>query len=76
MIYVNVLSVKPGTIVTGEQINDWYIDQVKYRRSHWKEAIRLLEKNYKNDVNYVAVSLADNTSGNAKKSLYFMKQKS
>ena len=69
---MNVLSVKPGTVLSGKQINDWCLDQVKYRRSHWKEAKRLLSKNYKNDVDYVAVRMITNSGFDTDTRLYFV----
>ena len=71
---MNILSVKPGTVLSGKQINDWCIDQVRYRRSHWKEAVRLLSKNYKDDENYIAVRMITNSACDADTKLHFVNE--
>lgn len=41
-------------IFTGKQINDWCKEQVNHGTSRWREARRLLRKNYKDDRLYIS----------------------
>ena len=46
---LNPLSLQLGQKITGKEINDWCLDQIRNHGSHYKEAKRLLLKDYNND---------------------------
>ena len=49
---LNPLSLQLNQTCTGKQINDWCRYQVENNGSHYKDAVRLLKKNYKDDRTY------------------------
>ena len=51
---MNILSVERGHILQGKEINDWCIDQIRYKKSHAKDAARLAEKHFDDDAMYQA----------------------
>ena len=51
---MNILSVERCHILRGKDINDWCVDQIRFKRSHAKEAIRLTKKHYDDDAMYQA----------------------
>lgn len=46
---LNPLSLQIGQTCSGKEINDWCRYQIENNGSHYKDAARLLKKNYKND---------------------------
>ena len=49
---LNPLSLQIGQTCSGKEINDWCNYQIKNNGSHYKDAVRLLKKNYKDDREY------------------------
>lgn len=49
---LNPLSLQMGQTCFGKEINDWCNYQIKNNGSHYKDAVRLLKKNYKDDRMY------------------------
>lgn len=49
---LNPLSLQIGQTCSGKEINDWCRYQIENNGSHYKDAVRLLKKNYKNDRTY------------------------
>lgn len=49
---LNPLSLQMGQTCSGKEINDWCNYQIKNNGSHYKDAVRLLKKNYKDDRTY------------------------
>lgn len=49
---LNPLSLQFDQTCTGKQINDWCRYQIENNGSHYKDAIRLLKKNFKDDRTY------------------------
>jgi hypothetical protein len=61
---LNPLSLQVGQEITGKEINDWCLYQIKNNGSHYKQAKYLLTKNYKDDRVYCK-SYKIETSGSA-----------
>ena len=49
---LNPLSLQFNQTCTGKQINDWCRYQIENNGSHYKDAVRLLKKNFKDDRTY------------------------
>lgn len=49
---LNPLSLQIGQTCSGKEINDWCRYQIENNGSHYKDAVRLLKKNYRNDREY------------------------
>lgn len=60
---LNILSVKLGTVLSGQLINDWCQDQIINRKSHMRDALRLDKKNYRNDREYFAIRIYPHERG-------------
>lgn len=52
---LNPLSIQIGQTITGKQINDWCHDQINNNKSHYKDAKRLLSKNYNDKITYYKI---------------------
>ena len=59
---LNPLSLQIGQTCTGKEINDWCRYQIENNGSHYKDAVRLLKKNYRNDRMYYK-SIKTKTAG-------------
>ncbi|MBP3226729.1 MAG: hypothetical protein J6M08_07410 [Methanobrevibacter sp.] len=46
---LNPLSLQMGQTCSGKEINNWCRYQVENNGSHYKDAVRLLKKNFKDD---------------------------
>ena len=46
---LNPLSLQIGQTCSGKEINNWCHHQIENNGSHYKDAVRLLKKNYKDD---------------------------
>lgn len=46
---LNPLSLQYGQTCTGKEINDWCHYQIETNGSHYKDAVKFLKKNYKDD---------------------------
>ena len=49
---LNPLSLQMGQTCSGKEINDWCNYQINNNGSHYKDAIRLLKKNFRDDREY------------------------
>ena len=49
---LNPLSLQMGQTCSGKEINDWCNYQIKNNGSHYKDAVRLLKKNFRDDRKY------------------------
>lgn len=49
---LNPLSLQMGQTCSGKEINNWCRYQVENNGSHYKDAVRLLKKNFKDDRTY------------------------
>ena len=49
---LNPLSLQMGQTCSGKEINDWCNYQIKNNGSHYKDAVRLLKKNFRDDRTY------------------------
>ena len=49
---LNPLSIQYGQMCTGKEINDWCRYQIKNNGCHYKDAVKFLKKNYKDDRTY------------------------
>lgn len=49
---LNPLSLQMGQTCFGKEINDWCNYQIKNNGSHYKDAVRLLKKNFRDDRKY------------------------
>ena len=46
---LNPLSLQMGQTCSGKEINNWCRYQIENNGSHYKDAVRLFKKNYRND---------------------------
>lgn len=49
---LNPLSLQMGQTCSGKEINDWCNYQINNNGSHYKDAVRLLKKNFRDDREY------------------------
>lgn len=68
---LNILSIKLGTVLSGQVINDWCQDQIVNQKSHIRDALRLAKKKYRNDREYFAIWITPHERG--VKAIAFMK---